>query len=380
MFDLIVIGAGAVGSATAYHAAKAGRRVLLLEQYEIDHQRGSSYGYSRIIRYAYDHTAYVELAKVAFPAWRAFEQEAGETLYIRTGGIDFAPPGESLFAQMLGALTQCGIDHVVLNAAEARELFPQFHLDDDMDVLYQRDAGVLRASRAVQAQVRLARQYGADVRDNTPVTKITPVADGVEVATPHETFTAARLVIASGGWLKPMLLPLGLNLPLQPIAPQENYFKPLGDPAEFEPQRFPVWIGHLQSRYGNILYGLPSVDGSGVKIGLHTGPAVDPESPHRTPDAALSAEMTAFSRRYLPQAAGELASSRVCLYTLTPDEHFIIDQHPAYPQVVIASCCSGHAFKFSTVLGEILSDLAMTGKTEQDISLFRLSRFTNLEA
>ncbi|MEP7290845.1 MAG: N-methyl-L-tryptophan oxidase, partial [Chloroflexota bacterium] len=360
--------------------AKAGHSVLLLEQYAIDHQRGSSHGYSRIIRYAYDHSVYVEMAKAAFPAWHAFEQEAGETFYVRTGGIDFAPPGEPLFQAMVDTLTQTGIDHVVLNAAETHKLFPQFQLDSDMEILYQRDGGLLRASRAVLAQVRLARQHGADVRDNTSVTRITPLVDGVEVETTNGTFSSARLVVASGAWLKPMLLPLGLDLPLQPIAPQENYYTPLGDPEQFTPAHFPVWIGHLQAQYGNILYGLPSVDGSGVKIGLHSGAPIDPASTERTPDPQLSASMLDFARRYIPQAAGTLASSRVCLYTLTPDEHFIIDHHPEYPQIIIASCCSGHAFKFSPVLGSILSDFALRGETAHDISLFRLSRFAKIEA
>jgi monomeric sarcosine oxidase len=377
MYDLIVIGAGAVGSATAYHAAKAGHRVVLLEQYAIDHQRGSSHGYSRIIRYVYDHRVYVELMKAAYPAWRALEEDCGETLYLRSGGIDFALPDEPLFASMVDCLTQMNIPHEVMNAADAEARFPQFRFDEDMVVLYQVDAGVLRASRAVQAHVRMARQYGAYVHDNTPVLGIQPVADGVEVRTAHETFTAAKLVIASGAWMRPMLRLLGLDLPLQPLAAQENYLDAL-DPAQFTPERFPVWIGHVQERYGNILYGLPSVDGSGVKIGLHTGPAIDPENPDRTPDTTLAETMLGFARRYMPQAAGSVASSRVCLYTLTPDEHFIIDQHPEYPQVILASCCSGHGFKFSTLLGSILSDRALKGETPHDLSLFTLSRFDSV--
>src|SRR5664279_1268915 len=379
MYDLIVIGAGAVGSATAYQAAKAGHSVLLLEQYAIDHQRGSSYGYSRIIRYAYDHPVYVELMISAYPAWREFEQDCGETLYVRTGGIDFALPGEPLFVKMVDSLAEMDIAHDVITPAESHELYPQFQLDDDMLVLYQAEAGVLRASRAVQAQVRMARQYGAEVRDNTPVISITPLADGVEVRTPTETFTAASLVVASGAWMKSMLLPLGVDLPLTPIAPQENYFTPL-DAVQFTPEHFPVWIGHLQAKYGNILYGMPAIDGSGVKIGLHTGAPIDPASPDRTPDSQVSEAMLDFARQYIPQAAGTLAASRVCLYTLTPDEHFIIDKHPAYPQIIIASCCSGHGFKFCTLLGSILTDLALTGETAHDLSLFRLSRFDKIEA
>lgn len=377
MHDLIVIGAGAVGSATAYYAAKAGYKVLLLEQYAINHQRGSSYGYSRIIRYAYDYPVYVELMKAAFPAWRALEEEAGETLYLQSGGIDFAHPDEPLFAAMVDSLTQCSIPHQVLNAANARHRFPQFRFDDDMAVLYQADAGVLRASLAVQTHIRLAQKYGADVRDNTPVLGIQPILDGVEVRTADETFTAAKIVIASGGWMRPMMRPLGLDLPLQPLAAQENYLTAV-DPAQFTPEHFPVWIGHVQEQHGAILYGLPSVDGSGVKIGLHTGPAMDPESPDRTPDTQLAQSMLNFTRRYMPDAAGSVASSRVCIYTLTPDEHFIIDHHPEYPQIILASCCSGHGFKFGTLLGNILSDLALKGETPHDISLFRLSRFGSL--
>jgi len=379
MFDLIVIGAGAIGSATAYHAAKAGRSVLLLEQYTIDHQRGSSYGYSRIIRYAYDHPAYVELAKAAYPAWHAFEQDCGETIYVRTGGLDFALPGEPSFVTTVNTLAQTGIPYEVISAAEVRQIFPQFCPPEDMVALYQKDAGILRASRSVQAHVRLARQYGADVRGNTPVLSITPVSDGVEVKTPNETFSAAKIVIASGAWLKSMLLPLGVNLPLQPVAPQENYLTPL-DAEAFTTDHFPIWMSHVQAEYGNILYGLPSVDGSGVKIGLHDGPSIDPAEPTRTPDAALARQMLDFARTFIPQAAGSIASSRVCLYTRTPDEHFIIDHHPEYPQVIIASCCSGHAFKFSTLLGSILTDLALNGETIHDIGLFKLSRFDKIEA
>lgn len=376
MYDLIVIGAGVNGSATAYQAAKRGLRVLLLEQYAIDHQRGSSYGYSRIIRYAYDHTTYVSMMKAAYPAWSEFEADSGETFYVKTGGIDFAPPNEPLFASMVDCLSKEGIPFQLINAAGARQLFPQFHLDEDMTVLYQADAGVLRASKAVQAFIRMARQYGADVCDNTTVTAIAPVGDGVEVQAGGATFTGSKLVVASGGWMGAMMRSLGMELPLNPIAAQENYFAPLGDPSQFGTDHFPIWIGHLQARYGQILYGLPAIDGSGAKIGLHTGPALDPFSAERTPDLKLADEMHSWAQKYIPQMAGERLSSRVCIYTLTPDEHFIIDKHPAHPQITLASCCSGHGFKFAPLMGSILTDFATTGQSAHDLSLFRLSRFS----
>lgn len=373
MYDLIIIGAGAVGSATAYAAARAGVRVLLLEQYEIDHQRGSSNGASRIIRYAYEHPLYVGMARDAFRAWSELEAEAKETFYIKTGGIDFAHPGEPLLSDMRRTLLATGIPHEIIDAAEAMRRFPQFRLDEDMTVLYQADAGLLRASPAVRAFVKLARDRGATIRDRTPVTAISIHRDSVTVAAGGETFDGARLVIAAGGWLNRWTEPMGVSLPLDPIAAQENYFNS-DTPADYAPDRFPVWIGHLQTEYGNILYGLPDVDGSGIKVGLHDGKPINPDSPDRTPDADVIAGMTRFTSQYMPGITTH-KSSRVCIYTRTPDEHFIIDQHPQHPHVTIVSCCSGHAFKFSPVLGQIISRLALTGEPDPDFALFRLNRF-----
>jgi sarcosine oxidase len=380
MYDMIVIGAGAVGSATAYAAARAGVRVLLLEQFAIDHDRGSSHGASRIIRYVYDHPVYVEMAREAFPAWAALEQAADEQFYIRTGGIDFAPPGESLMRAMRASLTECAIPHTMMSADEAMRRYPQFRLDPEWEVLHQADTGALRASAAVRALVRLAAAHGATVRERTRVTAITVHDGSVSVTTEcdgePETFTGARLAIVGGAWLNGLIAPLGVHLPLRPIAPQENYFTGAGGVVDdsFLPGQFPVWIGHLQAQYGQIVYGIPSVDGSGVKIGLHNGAPIDPDTPDRTPDPALIESMRAFAERHIPGAAVH-RWSRVCLYTNTPDEHFIIDTHPTAQHVVIASCCSGHGFKFAPVLGERIARLVLDGDAAPDLSLFRLSRF-----
>ncbi|MCS7070815.1 MAG: FAD-dependent oxidoreductase, partial [Anaerolinea sp.] len=225
VYDVIVLGAGALGSAAAYHAAQRGARVLVLEQFEIDHQRGSSYGYSRIIRYVYDHPIYVRMAGPAFALWRALEAEAGEALYIRTGGIDFGVPGtEAMFDGMIATLRAEGIDHELLTPDEAHRRFPQFHFDDDMTVLYQTDTGILRASRCVQAHVRLAQAHGAVVLENTRVDAIHPTADGVRVRAGEKTYSAARLIVTAGGWAGPLLRTLDLDLPLRPVKAQENYF------------------------------------------------------------------------------------------------------------------------------------------------------------
>lgn len=376
MFDIIVIGAGAMGSAAAYHAAKTGQRVLLLEQFEIDHQNGSSYGYSRIIRYVYDHPIYIELARRSYPAWRALEAEAGETLMITADGVTFSPPDDPDFVAMVKAMRDMAIPFDTISADELAYRYPQFRVPPEMSIVTQADTAVLKASRCVQAQARLAERHGAVVKANTRVQEIRPHAGGVEVVTATETYAAGRLIITAGGWMRSMMAALGIRLPLQPVAAQENYFIP-DDPAAYEIGRFPVFLAQLKRDYGYMLYGIPSVDGSGVKIAQHGGAPIDPDG-DRNPDLAQVAKMQAFAGRYLPGATQTHKQSRVCVYTMTPDEHFIIDSHPDYPHVVFASPCSGHGFKFSAVIGKLLSDLALVGRAGTDFDLSHFS-LTNLK-
>lgn len=374
-YDIIILGAGALGSAAAYHAARRGQRVLLLEQYALDHQRGSSYGYSRIIRYVYDHAVYIGMAKPAYALWAELERAAGETLYIKTGGIDFGyPGGEAMFDGMIAAMMAAGVPHALLTPAEAQRQWPQFRFSDGMQILYQADTGILRASRCVRAHLQQAAIHGAIIRPQTQVTSIIPTADGVTVRTLDAAYSAARLIVTAGGWARPLLRTLDLDLPLRPTAAQENYFAPLGDPADFAPERFPCFIAHLPE-YGFLPYGMAAVDGSGVKIGLHGGPDMQPDDPDRRPDMDAVRTAAAFAQTVIPGAAGDLMQARPCIYTMTPDEHFIIDHHPAYPQITIGACCSGHAFKFSGLIGSILTDLAIDGQTAHPIDLFSVRRF-----
>lgn len=374
VYDVIIIGAGALGSAAAYHAARRGQRALLIEQYEIDHGRGSSHGASRIIRYAYDHPIYVTLAKAVYPMWSALSDEVGETLMMITGGLDFGVPGtEPMFDGMTRTMRQMNIPHEMLSAREAQYRFPQFRFADDMHVLYQADAGVLAASRCVLAHVNRAREMGAVIRDRTRVTGIDLQPESVTVRTAAGVFSGAKLIITAGAWAGPLLGTIGVRIPLRPIKAQENYFAP-GVPEDYEPDCFPVFIAHLPE-YGYLPYGLPSVSGSGVKVALHGGPDIDPDAEDRTPEQRAIEMSRQFAAKYLPGVNGAHLGSRACLYTMTPDEHFVIDQHPQYPHVIIGACCSGHAFKFSTLIGKILTDLAFDGRTDHDISLFALSRF-----
>ena len=375
--DVIVIGAGAMGSAAAYHLAKAGQRVLLLEQFDIDHQKGSSHGYSRIIRYAYDHPAYIPLAKAVYPLWYDLQEAVGERLIVQTGGLDFGTSAE--VHDILQTMQAEGIPHEVLSPGEAEARFPQFRFDDGMQILYQPESGVLAASKCVRAHVRLAQQHGAAIMERSLVTRITVKPSHVEVQTSDDTFQAERLIVTAGAWTRPLLASIGLDLPLQPVRCQDAHFQPVVSPEGFTAEHMPVFICHSKDDQGNKAYGLPSVDGSGVKVAFHGGTAFDdPAQISYEPDPKMVDHIRAFAKKHLPSIGDSpLASTRICLYTMTPDEHFIIDKHPEYPNVVIASPCSGHGFKFSALIGSILADLAVTGRTEHDISLFSVSRFVS---
>ncbi len=373
-YDAIVLGAGAMGSAAAYYLAKAGQRVLLLEQFEFNHQKGSSYGLSRIIRYAYDFPQYVELAKAVYPMWAELEQETGEKLYTRTGGIDFGAADEISLNKIITTLTDTNVPFEIMSADEASKHFPQFHLSDDMKVVYQADTGILPASKCVLAHLRLAEKHGAVLKPNTPIMSITAHPDSVEVKTVDETYTAPKMVITAGSWAKSFLATLDLDLPLTPCRCQEMYFE-TDHADDYEIGRFPAFIGHLPSEYKYSPYGMASNQGSGLKVAWHGGTLFNhpSEIDYTTSQAEIDAALK-FGSKYIPDMTG-LRAARVCLYTMTPDEHWVIDKHPEYSHIVFAGGCSGHAFKFSTIIGKILSDIAITGETPHDISLFKASRF-----
>jgi monomeric sarcosine oxidase len=373
-YDVIILGAGVMGSSAAYHLAKAGHRILLLEQFEVDHQKGSSYGYSRIIRYAYDRAAYIQLMKAAYPLWAELQMESGDDLFTKTGGIDFGCADQVSLHNTINALSEADITHEVWSPDEAQKHFPQFRFDEDMKIIYQADTGILAASKCVRAAVRLAEQHSATIRTNAPVTRINVHPNSVEVQTASHTYIAARLIITAGSWAKSLLGSLGLDLPLTPVRCQEMYFE-TNSPEDYLPDRFPAFIGHLKSAYHRMPYGLASQQDSGLKITFHGGQPVNhPSETNYTPDEDEIERGLQFASRYLPNVT-VIRSTRICLYTMTPDENFLIDKHPEYPHVVFGGGFSGHGFKFGMLIGKILMELALNGETSNDISLFRVSRF-----
>lgn len=375
-YDAIVIGAGAIGSAAAYYLAKRGRTVLLLEQFELDHRLGSSFGYSRIIRYAYDHSEYVELMRDTFPLWLELQDALGEALYIQTGGIDFGPAADPTLQATIDAVESSGISHELLTLKVARQRFPQFSFADDFRVLFQPDSGFIAASRAVLGHLKLARSFGAVIKDRIAVQRISIGQDSVEIVTNAGTFAAGNLIIAAGAWAKPLLQQTGLDLPLAPLRCQLNFMAP-SDMRPYEAERCPVWIGHVSSLFPETVYGIPAHDGSGFKIAFHGGSkATHPSDISREPDAENVAALRPFMRAHIPGlAAAPVRESRICLYTITPDEHFIVDAHPEHKHVVIGAGFSGHGFKFSTIIGKMLTDIALDGATPHNDQLFKIDRF-----
>ena len=381
-FDAIVIGAGGVGSAAAYYLTKSGQRVLLLEQFELNHRNGSSYGHSRVIRYTYDNPIYINLMRDAYPLWFALQAEAKEQLYVKTGGLDFGFPDTDTFQALKASMDEAQLDYEHLNQADIHQRYPQFTLKEGMEGLFQSEAGLLRTSRCVLAHVRLAQERGAQVMDQTPVVKVTPGANGVEVQTDKEVFSCDRIVLTVGSWAKGLLAKQGIDLPLKIMPCQLGFYQPK-TPADFIPGTFPVFFAHMNGIYGEMPYGIPHEDPSlGVKITTFYGwNTVDtPSEVDYTPSDQWTEHIRDFAREYVPGAAGPLLSTRRCLYTLTPDKDFIVDQHPTYPHVIIGAGFSGHGFKFTTLTGKMLADLAVDGSTPHDTSLFKIARFQPVEA
>ena len=375
-FDVIILGAGGIGSAAAYYLAKAKQRVLVLEQFNINHDQGSSYGYSRVIRYAYDNPIYVKLMRAAYPLWFALEKEAKETLYIKTGELDFGLINAPSMKEVANSMTREKIPYETLTTTEIKQRFPQFTIPETMEGLYQADTGILKASRCVLSHLKLAQKYGATIEYNTPVVNLTRKGQEITIKTNNNTYVCQQLIIAAGSWTKQLLKPLGLSLPLTIMPCQLAFFK-VNNSDNFLPGNFPIFLAHLIGNYGQFPYGIPSCDHQGLKLSTFYGwdTVESIKEVDYTPCLQWIEILRTFLQQYIPDANGALIETRRCLYTMTPDKHFIIDQHPEYDNIFIAAGFSGHGFKFTTLVGKILTDLVTKKETEHDLSLFKINRF-----
>ena len=376
MFDVIVIGLGGMGSAAAYHLAARGQRVLGLERFTPAHDRGSSHGASRIIRQAYhEHPHYVPLVQHAYELWEKLEQDTGSGLLHLTGGLMIGPPGSSVVQGAIRSAIQHKLPYEVFAATELRNRFPAFQPRATDTAVFEKRAGFLRPEAAVRAHLQLAAKHGADLHFEEPVAAWSAPSNGpVEVKSSRGTYEASRLVIAPGAWA-PDLLP-DLRIPFDVRRQVMCWFQPRGPIEAFLADRFPIYIYDVDGR--DIFYGFPAIDGvrGGVKAAMHTaGEPVTADTVNR----ATSEQDTTVLRRHLdtllPDLNGPLLQALPCLYTLTPDEHFVIGHHPAHTRVCVAAGFSGHGFKFTCVVGEILADLAIDGRTRHPIDFFSPKRF-----
>ena len=372
-YDAIVIGVGGMGSAALYELARRGRRVLGLDQFHPPHNRGSSHGHTRIIRRAYyEHPSYVPLVCRAYEKWYDLEQRTGRHLLTGCDCLTIGPAGGELVTGVRRSADEHGLAVESLTAAEVVKRFPAFRPGDDAVVVLEHGAGFLFGEDCVDAHCEVAVALGAEVRAEEPVVGWTVVSDGVEVRTGQGTYRASRLVVTAGAWATRLLADIGI--PLTVMRQVMLWFTPT-DPALFRRDRFPVYLIDTPS---GAFYGLPAIDGRGHKASRHYGaPELPgPEGVDWTVHPADEAPVREFFRRHLPAADGPRTDGQVCLYTLTPNRHFVIDVHPGHPQVALACGFSGHGVKFAPVVGEALADLAEKGTTALPIDMFRQCRAT----
>lgn len=372
-FDSIVIGTGVMGAAAAMHLARRGS-VLVIEQYPFLHARGSSHGGSRIYRHAYEDTLHVRLAVAADAAWNELEERSGERVLLRTGGIDIGTVAGGELDAIEKALRAEGRSCERLGAADAHARFPAFAFPGGSEVLVQPDAGILAADRALAVMLTEAAADGAVLHEREAVLEVRPGRDGVEVVSERSRYAADRVVVAAGPWLG--RLAAGLDLPLR-IEQQQVLYLRVGDDARaFARGRMPVFIDRRGHGAGSI-YGFPTFERPGtVKVSDHSGaPTITLEQRSFELNEARTAATVAAARALLPDLDGEVVDGVTCLYTKTPDEHFVLDRHPEHERVVLAGGGSGHAFKFGPVLGEILADLATVGRSRYDTSPYAVTRF-----
>ena len=372
-YHTIVVGVGGMGSAVCYELAKRGRRVLGIERYDIPNEMGSSHGHTRIIRLAYyEHPSYVLLIKRAYELWEEIERRLGQRILIKTGSIDAGPSDSWVFKGSLKSVVEHGLSHQVMTGKEINQRFPGYNLPHDLMGVFQPDGGFLLPEKVIVAYVEAAHEMGAEIHGREEVLQWEPFGDGVRVITDRDEYHADSLVIAGGAW-NSRLLPF-LNRFAVPERQVLAWLQP-EKPQLFTPERFPVFNVLLpEGRF----YGFPVYNIPGFKFGKyhHFEEEVDPNDPFREADEEDEEMLREFASRYFPQGAGPTMSLKSCMFTNSPDKHFIIDLHPEYPQVSFAAGFTGHGYKFASVVGEIMADLSERRESRHNIALFNLARFT----
>lgn len=372
-FDTIVIGAGSMGMAAGYFLSKQGVKTLLIDAHNPPHDVGSHHGETRTIRHAYgEGKQYTPLVLRAQELWYELERQSNRKLFFQTGVLGIGEQGSPFIDQTIASAKEYSLPINVLRAKEVRKNWPGILIPESFVGCFETHGGVLLSEECVRAYKQLALNHKANLITDTAVEEIRFFNDGVKVYTKHDAYYAEKLIVTAGAWTGKLLQ--SLLLPLQPLRKTIAWIEP--DEPLFSYPNFPAFFFDLNTQ---LYYGTPDFNGGGIKIGRHdSGQVVDPDKINRTFGAygQDTGDIIEFLHQFMPAAMGEIKIGRVCIYTRTPDEHFIIDRHPEYPHVIIGAGFSGHGFKFSSVVGEILSQLSMTGETEHDISIFSLFRPT----
>ena len=383
METVIVLGLGAMGSAAAAELARRGHRVLGFDRFTPPHRLGSSHGQTRIIRQSYwEDTRYVPLLKRAYDLWRRLEKDSGKELLRLTGGLMIGPLTGPLVDGSRQSAEMFDLPHEMLETAELRRRYPMFAVEQGTVALWEANAGYLRPEDCVRQQLVQATSGGATLHFNQEVLRWEPTREGgVIVETADARYEGDRLVITAGPWAPEVLKALGLPLY---VTRQVLYWTlPSDRPEMFREDRLPIFL--VEGQPGEpVLYGFPALDESagpaGVKVALHGSREVcTPETVRREVSEEDRATIRSRLSVTMPLLRGQIAHAETCLYTMTPDENFVIDYHPEFPQITVAAGFSGHGFKFASVVGEILADLATDRMVPYDLGFFSSARFALAE-
>ena len=366
--EILVVGLGAMGSAALYHLARHGAAPVGIDQYPVGHTYGSSHGHSRAFRVFYNDAVYVTLVKAALPLWQELETLSGEQLLTRNGMLAFAKPENERLDQNIRVMLETKTSHEVLTAEEVAARFPALQLPADSVACYTPNSGFLNASRCVWTHVSQAERFGATVHSEVSVHHIDIGKERPEVETSAGNYRCRRLIVAPGPWASQLLK--DLSLPLQVTRQQKFYFQPPDEAALYQPDRLPVYADYDRHYYGFPCYG------PGIKVADDGhGPVTSPETVNRTLDLNVQNALEQWLNTIMPGVNPSFVEGATCMYTLTPDHDFLIGPHPLNSNIFVGAGFSGHGFKFSTVVGKILAELAADGKTDYPIEKFRLNRF-----
>lgn len=374
IYDVIVVGAGIEGSSTAYQLAKQGKRTLLLEQFPLPHSRGSSHGQTRITRKAYGELEYYTvMMKEAFPLWETLERESGRKIFRETGMLTMGAPGDTFTMGTIRCLQRHGIPHQVMDYQGVKQAYPMIEFPRNYTFVVDKSGGILRADKALISYQETFRRFGGELRDGEKVLDIIP-GDTVGVRTSSHHYRTHSVVLTVGAWATKLLPKLQLTLPLKVLRISVLYWREKVA-GRYGADKFPTFY-EMKAVDDYAVFGSPSEEYPGlVKICLHWGPEVDPDSRDKADDSWVIDKMKRYIARHFPELEAEPAIAETCMYTMSPDTDFILDRHPSWRNIIIGAGFSGHGFKIAPVVGKLLTELALNKSPSYDMTKFRIQRF-----